>query len=752
MAHIELLFDISELRWVVSDNSSIEELLTKTVEMTARHMKTDVCSVYLFDDAADTLTLKATRGLNPELVGRVTLKLGEGITGLALKELRTICENHGSRHPNYKFFSELQEETFDAFLAVPIIHGIQKIGVLVVQRKKGNDFSPEDTTALRAVSNQLANIIENARELIAIKEHQIKTAPQPPLPAPVALKLIKGKTAASGFALGPSKVELKSRSLDVFDERAASSHHTLKDFQEAVIRTRIQLTERQQAVEERLSDVASMIFTAHLMLLQDELFYGHIVANINTGMSAEKAILATARHFIALFTAQDNLYMREKADDLRDLSLRLFENLQVAEQVQTSYKNHIVIARELLPSDLLVLSSEEIAGLLLIAGGITSHVAVLARSLCLPLIIADEPRLLDLPADTPVLLDGETGNVHVNPTATVRNNFAQREQARRELLTHKDAVADATFTTDGARVTLLANINLLSDVKTALDLKCEGVGLYRTEFPFIIRSTFPTEEEQVLVYRKLIEGMNGKPVTFRTLDIGGDKILPYFDHLAEQNPFLGMRSIRFALHNIEIFRQQIRAVLRAGHGADLGIMFPMITTLEEFVDARSTVDSCISELRTHGEPHNGAPRIGIMIEIPAVAEIIDSFAAMVDFFSIGTNDFVQYMLAVDRTNEKVAALYLPHHPAVLRSLNRIADAAHRHKKPISVCGDMAHQTEYLPFLLGIGIETLSVDAAYIPQLQKYLSCVSLADARRTAQTLLQETSLQKIASLLGIEN
>ena len=751
MAHIELLFDISELQWVVRDNTSIEDFLAKTVEMTARHMQTDVCSVYLFDDATNTLMLKATRGLNPDLVGKVSLELGEGITGLSLKELRPICENHGSKHPNYKFFSNLQEETFDAFLAVPIIHGIRRIGVLVVQRRKGQDFSPEDTIALRAVSNQLAHLIENARELIAIREHQVKTVPHP-APKPVILKLIKGKAAASGFALGPARIEMKSRSLDLLEERASTSYHGLEDFRAAVEATRRQLTERQQAVEERLSDVASLIFTAHLMLLQDNLFHGHIIGNISAGMSAEKAILTTARHYIALFSAQDNPYMREKADDIRDLSIRLFENLPGTEQATVMYKGHVIIARELLPSDILVLSSEGIAGVLLIAGGVTSHLAVLARSLGLPVIIADEPLLLDLPAETTLLLDGETGNVHVNPDGAVRNNFAQREKARCELLTHREAVADVTFTADKVRIELLANINLLSDVKTAHDLKCEGVGLYRTEFPFIIRSTFPTEEEQVLVYRKLVEGMNGKPVTFRTLDIGGDKILPYFDHFAEQNPFLGMRSIRFALRNPDIFRQQVRAILRAGAGAQLGIMFPMVTTIEELVDARAIVDSCIAELRNEKLHHNTAPRIGLMIEIPAIVEIIDTLAGMVDFFSIGTNDFVQYMLAVDRTNEKVASLYLPHHPAVLKALERIVSAAGRHGRPVSICGDMAHQPEYLPFLLGIGIRTLSVDAAYIPQLQRSITALSIEKARETAALLLRETSLRRIAAVLGIED
>lgn len=750
MEHIDLLCNISELNWVFSDSSGIEDFLRKTVVMTARHMHADVCSIYLYDSSSETLVLKATYGLNTGQINHVKLKLGEGLTGLALKELRYICERHGSRHPNYKFFSALHEDTFDAFLAVPITRGIEKIGVLVVQRKQGHDFSETDISALSAVTSQLANIIENARLLISLKEaHGSEQAAAKP---PADLKMLKGKPASAGFALGPVKIEMKFRTLESLASRAVTVHHGLDAFNKAVSRTRTRLTERQRAIEARLSDAASLIFTAHLMLLQDELFYGRIVNLINGGTSAERAILETARYYITFFSSNENQHFREKADDIRDLSIRLLENLPGFERHHSFYDGRVVIARELLPSDILVLSSENVAGIVLIAGGVTSHLSVLARSLDLPLIIADESRLLALSDETILLLDGETGNVYINPDREITGNFEKRNRARLQKKSLKEEPAEKTFTSDGTKVTILANINLLTDIKAAAEFKCEGVGLYRTEFPFMIRSAFPSEEEQVVVYRKLVEGMKGKPVTFRTLDIGGDKVLSYYDHLTEQNPFLGLRSIRFTLRNSDIFRRQVRAILRAGHDADLRIMFPMITTVEEFTDARAMVAACVTELGNENALFNRKPLIGIMIEIPAVVEIIDTLAGMVDFFSIGTNDFVQYMLAVDRTNEKVAPLYLPHHPAVLRALARVAKSAAEHDTPISVCGDMAHQTEYLPFLLGIGIRIFSVDAMYIYGIQKCVAGISIGDAENTVATVLNESSEAVIARILGIRD
>lgn len=749
-SRMDLLCDINEMNWVFSDHASIDGYLQKVVTMTARHMNAGVCSIYLYDNNEGALVLRATHGLNNTLVNKVRLMPGEGISGLALKDLRIICENHASSHPNYKWFKGLREEEYDAFLAAPIIRGIERIGVLVVQRMKGCDFTLDDMAMLRVVSSQLANIIENAKELVTLKSMVEKRSTPMEQGEPVPLTHVKGKTASAGFAYGHSSVEQKRGALERLRVQAEKTGHGLEDFLRAVDVTRKQLNELQQAVEERLSDVASLVFTAHLMLLEDELFFGKIAGLIRGGESAETAIFETVRHYVAVFSGLKNQHLREKIDDICDLSLRLLANMTDSMHVAPSNHGRIIIAHELLPSAILVYSSQQVAGVVLISGGTSSHLAILARSLQLPLVIADELRLLDLPENTPILLDGDSGTVYIDPSENVRSPFLMRENARREEAAQKMTLQPETFTRDGVKVTLLANVNLLSDIKTALDLQCEGVGLYRTEFPFIIRSDFPTEEEQFVIYRKLVTSMYGKPITFRTMDIGGDKVLSYYQEFTENNPFLGLRSIRFSLRNSDLFSQQVRAILRAGYDADLRIMFPMITSVEELDAANIIIDSCMESLLAEGIPFNDAPKRGIMLEIPAIIEILDGLAEKVDFFSIGTNDFVQYMLAVDRTNEKVASLYLPHHPAVLRALARIQRVAMKHEIPVSVCGDMAHQAEYIPFLLGIGIRELSIDGMYIPRIKERISSVVLSEAQAGAAKILGETSIDTIARLLGL--
>jgi phosphotransferase system enzyme I (PtsP) len=282
-------------------------------------------------------------------------------------------------------------------------------------------------------------------------------------------------------------------------------------------------------------------------------------------------------------------------------------------------------------------------------------------------------------------------------------------------------------------------------------LNCDGVGLYRTEFPFIVRTMFPSEAEQYVIYSKLVDSMQGKSVTLRTLDAGGDKILSYYHDVQEQNPAMGMRSIRFSLQNRAIFAEQVRAILRAGVDADLRIMFPMISSVDEFCQAKEVVVESVDALSRRGIEHNSHPKLGMMVELPSVVSLIDDFAQEADFFSIGTNDFIQFMLGVDRTNESVADLYLPHHPAVLRALHTVVQSALRHGREISMCGDMAHEQKYIPFLLGIGIRALSVDPAYLLRTQQTVAATTISEAEALAQSMLAQSRVRDVAALLEAE-
>ncbi len=744
MDHLKLLCDIGELNWIFSDRDSTRAFLQRIVAIVASHMQADVCSIYVFDEDRCDLTLKATKGLHPDSVERVRLKLGEGLVGLAVEELRPVCEPVASSNPHFKFFPGILEEQYESFLVVPIVRGEARIGALAVQRKKEYPFGDQDIMALRAVASQLANIIENARLLLSLQE-QHQTAES--VDALRDLRFIKGRVASEGFAFAEAVVVDKERFLGQVLSLDVDRAYTMADFHRAATLTESQLRTVQKLIEEKLSENASLIFASHLLILRDRSFSGGIIKLIEAGESPPTAILKVAKHFIDLFSQTENAYIREKAQDLKDLTLRLLGNLVAAEDDGGTWRARIIVARDLYPSDLLQMSSEGVAGLVLVGGGVTSHLSILARSLRLPLVIVDAPRLLSIPEKTMVLLDAETGNVYVNPPPSVVSNFQATHLARVTVQVEKKSVQPVTLTNDGARIRLLANINLLADLKAAQELQAEGIGLYRTELPFIVRSTFPSEEEQYTVYRRLVEGMPGKPLTFRTLDLGGDKVPSYWYHPTEHNPFLGLRSIRFCLQHRAVFADQLRAILRAGANAEVNIMFPMVSSLEEFLEARAALFACRDDLREQGVPHNEDPRVGLMIEVPSVVDLIEDFAREADFFSIGTNDLIQYTLAVDRTNEKVANLYMPHHPAVLRIMRRVVDAARRQGTEVSVCGEMANDEKYLPFFLGIGVRTLSLDPIYIPRVQKAIANIHLADATRLADEVLRESRVEAIARI-----
>jgi phosphotransferase system enzyme I (PtsP) len=745
--HIKMLCDIGEFNCLFTESVNIENFLQSTVELVADHMNTEVCSIYMFSESRGTLTLKATVGLRQESVNAVTLKLGEGLVGKSMKELRAIHDNNASGNPDFKPVPGIDEEKYESFLAVPVIRGTLKIGVLVVQRSSKNPFNKNDRLALQATASQLASMIEYINVLITMPQEQ------PPTEEEKSdinnFTFFKGKSAAAGFAHAPAVVAGREDYDDLLKSTGRISGLTLNDFRGALEKTELQLEELQHRVEEKLSDAASLIFSAHLLMLKDRGFIGGIEELIARGESPVDATVWNFNKYKNIFAGSSNHIIKEKINDLEDLERRILGNLFGDKSEVERYRDHIVVARELYPSDLLMMSVEGVKGIILVSGGVTSHLSILARSLQMPLVIADTAKFLKLPKNAMVLLDGEIGNIYINPGAEIVDTFNERNRAYRNFMENRELVTNPAETADGTRIKLMTNINLLSDVKIAGPDAVDGIGLYRTEFPFLIRNDFPSEEEQFFIYRKLVEMMEDKVITFRTLDIGGDKVLSYYDEMNEQNPFLGMRSIRFSLTHREIFIEQIRAILRAGIDTDIRIMFPMISSVDEFITSREIVLQCLKDLEEEDIPHNPAPGIGIMVELPSVLMVIDELAREADFFSIGTNDLVQYTLGVDRTNEKVEHLYVQHHPAVLRSIKRIVEAASSAGIEVSICGDMGSNSTYLPFLLGTGIRSFSVDASYIPRVKKALSELTIAESENIAAQVLSESRISAIETLLG---
>ena len=632
--HLSLLCDIGELADLLTGSENITTFLQRAVEMVARHLDADVCSIYLHDEKNRQLVLAATVGLNPNAVGSVRMALGEGLVGATLEGRKPLLVDKASADAHYKYFKEADEDRFESFLAVPIQRGDEKIGVLVVQHAQESYFQQGDVDALRVSASQLAGSIENARLMMAIHTGNGR---ENGVTADLSdLKVVRGVTASGGYAHAPIAVFRKTHGemLSARDQIEGEAAYTLDDFHEAVKLTALQLKEMENAFVERLPESASLIFTAHFMILKDPSFINKMTNLIEKGMNPPDAVRQIANSYIKIFSSSPHAYMKEKANDVEDLGSRILSNLICRNCGEPSLgQKRIVISKELFPSDVLKLAADEVSAIVLVGGGVTSHISILARSLGIPLVITEEERLLSLYGGTMAMVDGDVGNIYINPPEDLVKSHEERLKTKKTADAAGNEMQPETRTKDGTRVSLLANINLLSEVPLALELKAEGIGLYRTEFPFLVRANFPTEEEQYVVYRRLLDQMGGRLVTIRTLDAGGDKILAYSDVKGEDNPALGLRSIRFSFKIKEVFVHQIRAVLRAGAGQEkLRIMFPMISSLDEFYQARNVVIDCIKKLEEEGLDHHSHPEVGMMVELPAVMETLPEFAKGADFF------------------------------------------------------------------------------------------------------------------------
>lgn len=752
--NVDLICSVGELAGIFAKSQSLDKFLQQTVSVVAWHMRAAVCSVYLLDRQTDELVLNANQGLNPASIGTLRLKIGEGIVGTAVRELRSIREGYARSNPHFKYIPDIGEESYQAFLVAPILRGSLRIGALVVQDPQPEYFDENDEKALRAIAAQLASTIENANLLLKLHGPEIPAPPPRPVPPQRfdGYTYMRGISCSTGFAEGRAAI-LALEADDLLHEPTAptaATAQTAASFEEAFVRTEQQLQRLQTEMEDRLADVASLIFSSHLLILKDEPFSGAMRAKIRDGTPPVTAVVEVVNDFIRLFTGSGAPLLHEKILDLKDLGYRLLRNLSGVPDDLVDYRGHIVITGAIVPSDLLRLSAQYAEGIVLVGGGAATHLSILARSLNLPMVAINDRHIAELPPDTPLLVDASAANLFINPTPDILQRY---RELKRTMLEAEQTAADMppeTYTVDGTRIHILANVNLLSDIPVALRLKAEGVGLYRSEFPFMVRPDFPSEEEQYRIYVKIVHDMAGREVTFRTLDIGGDKALAYFPMENESNPFLGLRALRFSLHYPEFFTPQLRALLRAGAEGPVRIMFPFVSSVDDFEAARDYVFQCSNALQKEGVPCVARPSLGVMIELPSAVELADELAQAADFLSIGTNDLVQYTLAADRTNAQVTEFYQPHHPAILRALARVVRAARRHHRPVSICGDIAANPIFLPFLAGIGIQTLSLDARHIPPIKRAVTALNLAKAETLAARLLKMVHLRDIEAALGL--
>ena len=526
----------------------------------------------------------------------------------------------------------------------------------------------------------------------------------------------KGIAASKGYAVG--QVFLKSLDVITIVEKTDVNVEEEKGrLETAIENARKQISALEEKTRVEIGEHEAAVFGSHLMLLDDPEFTGAAFSSVeNDNISAEKAINDVVNTYVEMFSQFDDEYMRERAADLKDVGVRILKNLTGAAESDMNNlpENTIIVAHDLTPSDTAQIDKNKVVAFLTDIGGRTSHSAIMARTLEIPAVVGLEDITKNVKNGDKLIVDGIEGIVIINPdedtVALYEGKKASLEAERTKL---KELVNTKTVTRDGKEIILAANIGAPQDVHKAIENGAEGIGLFRTEFLYMDRDALPTEEEQFEAYKYVAEKLEGKPVVIRTLDIGGDKKLPYLPMPEEMNPFLGYRAIRLCLDRVDIFKVQLRALLRASAFGNIKIMFPMIASVGEFLEAKKILTECMDELKKEGIAFNENLEVGIMVEIPSAAVIADEFAKYVDFFSIGTNDLIQYTLACDRMSEKVSYLYDPMHPAVLRLIKMTIEAAHKEGKWCGMCGEMAGDEAAIPTLLEYGLDEFSMSASSI---------------------------------------
>ncbi|WP_243371962.1 phosphoenolpyruvate--protein phosphotransferase [Geotalea sp. SG265] len=761
---LRTLEDISGL---ILHSHDLQETLDNIVNLVSRRVGSDVCSIYLLENDGETLRLKATKGLSRGSVGKITMKTSEGLTGLAVEERGIIATDNAPLHPRYKYFRETREEKFLSFLGVPLFERKTPVGVLVVQTREARVFTPAEISTISTIAYQISSIVINAKLLDSINQKEKERAFFASELEKMRAGERKGKMHADqekkhrtssligtpvspGFAWGKIYIFSRSEHDGIAMEHAGTPSEERKRFQIALEKAKIQTLYMEKRVAQVMSKEDAAIFHSHLMFLEDRGFIAKIADHIDNGFSAGQAVREVVGYYVNAFAKMEDPYLRERSADMEDIGRRLLDAMNGNNGSWRKFREkRIIIADDILPSDMATMDHEKILGIVTEKGNAGSHAAIMARSLGIPAIVGVEGLTKQLSPRTEVIVDGTSGHLYINPTLRIKEEYERLVRdfslKQRELEGLRDLRAE---TSDGSRVFLRANIGLLNDVKVAQANGAEGVGLYRTEFPYMTRKTFPNRSEQYNLYRKIVEGFPDFPVTIRTLDIGGDKGLSYFPFPKEDNPFMGWRSIRVSLEEEHIFREQLASILMASAHGRVAVMFPMISSIEEIRTVKRILGEVKEELSAESRPFDPSIPLGIMVELPAAVQIAHMLMKEVDFFSIGTNDLIQYTLAADRNNPKVREYYDPYHPAILHSVKRVADVALAAGKKASLCGEMAADPMNAILLMGMGITDFSLSAPYIPLVKQAVRQTTMADAREIAAQALQLESSTAIRAYL----
>ncbi len=733
------------LRRITQDVNAAQDLpeaLNIVVDGVKQAMQTEACSIFLADEEHGENTLVATNGLNKALIGKVRLKLGEGIVGLISERAEPINLSNASTHPNYIHYPGLGEEVLKAFLGVPIIHQRHVLGVLVVYQREERCFDESEEAFLITLSAQLSGIIAHSvatGTLFAPDKHH--KHPED--------RALTGVAGAPGIAIGHALVIYPLADLNAVPERKISEQEIPAEialFQSALSTTRdVIRTLGDNMIAHGLPEEERALFDVYLHILEGKSFLQEIIDEIKKGHWAQGALRRVLDRHISRFAEMEDAYMKERATDLKDLAERVLFHLQSRESHTRAYPDRtILVGEEVTPAALAEVPEGKLAGVVSIKGSSNSHVAIFARALGVPTVLGIEGMKISQLEGEELIIDGYYGQLYRAPSDALRHEFITLIQEENEFDKQLETLRDMPAETlDKHAIKLLANTGLSPEIGRALTSGAEGVGLYRTEVPFMTRDRFPSEEEQRLIYRQLLRAFAPKPVVMRTLDVGGDKALSYFPVL-EDNPFLGWRGIRITLDHPELFLVQLRAMLQASVGLDnLQIMFPMITTIAEVEEAIRLFRQAFNEVVAEGLDIK-KPALGVMIEVPSAVYQAQALAKRVDFLSVGSNDLTQYLLAVDRNNARVASLYNSLHPAVLRALMQVVAGAHREGKKVSICGEMATDPASAILLLAMGFDAFSMSGSCLLQIKWVIRNFSLQEAKKLLEEVLMMDDAMEI--------
>ena len=734
---------LSQLREIVQDVTAaptFHEALAVMVREVRAALGTEVCSVYLRIPGRSQYLFAANEGLNPDAVGRATIEAGIGLVGLVGERAEPVNLEAASEHPRYFHMPETGEEPFNAFLGAPIIHHREVLGVLVVQQRERRRFDEDEEALLVTLSAQLAAVIAHA-EAVGDMANLVNASDDRD-----DLKF-QGIAGSPGVALGVATVVYPSVSLDgVPDKEAENVTVELMVFDRAVESVRNDIRRISEQFAQSLPREELALFDVYLHMLDDDAITGDVRQRIHRGEWAQGALKNVIREHLGRFKRMEDAYLRERATDVEDLGLRVLAYLQDIRTHKTHFPpDTILVGEEITPSMLTNVPAERLKGVVSKRGAVNSHVAILARALDIPAVMG----VVELPIHEldgqPLIVDGHYGELYANPSAKLTTDYqavlAEDQEFAEEL---SELRGLPCVTLDGHRVLLWVNIGLTRDISRSLDRGAEGIGLFRTEVPFMAQERFPTEEEQRRLYRTHMEAFEPRPVTMRTLDIGGDKALPYFP-ITEDNPFLGWRGIRVTLDHPEIFLAQARAMLKANSGLKgvLRMMLPMVSSISEVEEAQRLVSQAHREVAEEGFEVKD-PLIGVMVEVPSAVYQARELARRVDFLAVGSNDLTQYMLAVDRNNTRVADLYRDFHPAVLRALREVARNAQAERKDIGICGELAGTPIGAVLLMAMGYQVLSMNATNLPKVKWLLRNIKRTDARRMLARVLKMERAEEI--------